>query len=484
MRTVRPSFESNHELMKNQLLLTLLFSIVVTFNSHGKVILPAVFSNHMVLQQNSEVAVWGWAAPAEIIKMVGSWAPDDTVVVKTDNTSRWQSRIKTMAADGKAHTLTVLGSNNRVVLSDVLLGEVWLCSGQSNMEMKPNQYGGIMDAKEEIAAANHSNIRFLDVPKIGADFPQEDIKSNWTVCTPQTMSSTSAAAYFFGRELHQQLDVPVGLIVSAWGGTPAEVWVREELIEGDSILNTWKYDDHYDWWPGDPGTAYNGMIAPLIPYGIAGAIWYQGESNRKYPHHYARLMKTLIESWRARFGHEFPFYFVQITPFNYGNDGESWIVREQQELTTKIVPRTGMVVVPDLVDDLSNIHPANKQDVGKRLANLALAETYHIDMGLYKSPTFKSMERNKNKLTISFNDAGDELKSTRKHPSGFLIAGADKEFLPAKAIIKGNKVVLTSKEVKDPVAVRFCFDDNSIPDIFNSAGLPVAPFRTDNWNTN
>ncbi len=463
--------------MVKNLWAVLVLLVGCTFHSFGKIVLPGVFSDNMVLQQNSEVAVWGWAGPSENVKIVGSWSPLDTIVTKAERDAHWLAKIKTTKAGGP-YTLTILGSS-KIELVNVMLGEVWICSGQSNMEMNVNWK--IFNGEEEAAVANHPNIRFFQVPKIGAEYPQQDCKAQWTVCTPQTMREASAVGYFFGRALQEKLNVPVGLIMSAWGGTPAEVWIKKDWIENDPLLKTNAYDDHAAWWPSAPGTNYNGMIAPFVPYGIAGAIWYQGEANRMRPYHYADFMKALIQNWRVDFGKEFPFYLVQIAPFKYGPDGKSWIVREQQELVTKIVPNTGMVVVSDLVDNIADIHPKNKLDVGKRLANYALAETYHLPQGDYKSPTYASMQTEKDKIRVYFNDAVSGLKCTDKAPSKFLIAGADHQFMQANAKIEGSTVVVWSEKIKNPVAVRFCFDDTTMPDLFSTSGLPVAPFRTDKW---
>jgi sialate O-acetylesterase len=371
-----------------------------------------------------------------------------------------------------------LGSS-RVELKNVMLGEVWICSGQSNMEWSVN--AKIINGEEEAAKANHPNIRIFHVQKIGAEYPQETCNATWTVCSPETMRSTSAVGYFFARELQQKLNVPVGIIVSAWGGTPAEVWIEKSRIENNATLNALKYSEKYDWWPGTPGTLYNSMIAPFVPYGIAGAIWYQGESNCGNYQIYSQLMKTLIENWRADFKKDFPFYLVQIAPYTYGDKGTSEYLREQQELITKTVPNTGMVVVSDLVDNVKDIHPRNKVDVGKRLANYALAETYKQNIGAYKSPAYQSMQVEKDKIRLTFSNVITGLKSTGKTPMQFLIAGDDQKFVPATAKIEGSTVVLSSKLVKAPVAVRFCFDDTSMPDVFSNEGLPLAPFRTDKW---
>lgn len=455
--------------------LTILFAISTTMSA--KIILPSVFADNMVLQQNSTVAIWGWSDPGETVKIVAGWNSKDTIKVKADNSSKWTTTIKTITAGGP-YSIRILG-NSPVELKNVMLGEVWICSGQSNMEWSVN--AKITNGEEEAAKANNPNIRIFHVQKIGAETVQNTCNATWAVCSPETMRSTSAVGYFFARELQQKLNIPIGIIVSAWGGTPAEVWVEKSRIEKNTTLNAHKYNEKYDWWPGAPGTLYNSMIAPFVPYGIAGAIWYQGESNCGNHQIYSSLMKTLIENWRTDFKKEFPFYLVQIAPYTYGENGTSEYLREQQERITKTVPNTGMVVVSDLVENIKDIHPRNKLDVGKRLANYALAETYKQNIGAYKSPAYQSVQPEKDKLRVSFSNVLTGLKSTGKTPMQFLIAGDDQKFVPATAKIEGSTVILSSKLLKNPVAVRFCFDDTSTPDVFSTEGLPVAPFRTDKW---
>jgi sialate O-acetylesterase len=333
-----------------------------------------------------------------------------------------------------------------------------------------------------VANAKYPEIRIFHITEIGADNPQQDCRANWTECTPSTVRTTSALAYFYGRELHQKLNVPVGIIVSAWGGTPAEVWLRKELVEDDSILK--KAADElieYPWWPHLPGVAYNGMIAPVVPFGIAGTIWYQGESNTSTSQTYYKLFRKLIESWRKDFSSQFPFYYVQIAPFEYGYpDQAAYLLREQQ-VRAMDIPNTGMVVISDLVGDVKNIHPVNKQDVGKRLANWALAETYGVSGFAYKSPVYKSMEIKKRKIRIDFHNVETGLACPDKKITHFKIAGEDMQFVDAEAKIKGNSIEVYNKEIKQPVAVRFSFDNASIPNLFSTEGLPVSLFRTDNW---
>jgi sialate O-acetylesterase len=458
-------------------LLTLLILFAITPILFAKIILPSVFADNMVLQQNSEVAIWGWSDPGETVKIVTSWNSKDTVKVKADNAAAWKTTIRTIGAGGP-YSIQILG-NGGIKLSNVMLGEVWICSGQSNMEMSVNWK--LINGEEEAAKANNPNIRIFHVQKIGADYPQQTCNATWTTCTPETMRATSAVGYFFAREIQQKLNVPVGIIVSAWGGTPAEVWIEKSRIENNPELKKNKHTDDSQWWPGSPGKLYNSMIAPFVPYGIAGAIWYQGESNcENYPI-YSQLMKTLIENWRSDFKKDFPFYLVQIAPYNYGDKGTSEYIREQEDIVAKTVANTGMVVITDLVDNIKDIHPKDKLNVGKRLANYALAETYKQNVGAYKSPAYQSMQVEKDKVRLTFSNILTGLKCTGKTPEKFLIAGDDQNFVPATAKMDGNTIVLSSKLVKTPVAVRFGFDDTTMPDVFSSEGLPLAPFRTDKW---
>lgn len=463
--------------MKKLLIFQIVFFLFpITF--FGKIILSSTFTDNMVLQQNSDVALWGWSDAYKPIKIVASWNSKDTITVIPDKNAAWKISIKTIDAGGP-YFIKIISEDEDLTVKNVMLGEVWFCSGQSNMEMSVNW--NIINGEEEAAKANNSNIRIFHVPKVGAGYPQQMCNATWTVCSPETMRKTSAVAYFFARKLQQKLNVPVGIIVSAWGGTPAEVWIEKTHVENDSVLNKNKYSDNSLAWPNNPGTLYNSMIAPIVPYGIAGAIWYQGESNcGNYPI-YSKLMKTMVDNWRTDFKKEFPFYFVQIAPFDYGDKGTSEFVREQQEIASKIIPNSGMVVINDLVDNIKDIHPKDKLNVGVRLANYALAENYKQNIGAYKSPNFKSMKIEKEKVRLTFNNVLTGLKSTGKTPKHFLIAGGDHKFVTATAKIEDSTIVLWSKEVKTPVAVRFCFDDTTMPDIFSIEGLPLAPFRTDKW---
>ena len=457
-------------------IIILLIIFILTIPAFGQIKLPAVIGDNMVLQQNSEVAIWGWGDPGSEIKVSGSWS-NDTVKAKISNQSEWKVKLKTPSAGGP-FTVSIKG-NEESVLKNVMIGEVWICSGQSNMEWSADSK--INNAEEEIKNANHPNIRLFHVKKLASDTPQNNCFAEWETCTPETMPSFSSVGYFFGRNLQQNLNVPVGIIEVAWGGTPAEVWVRADLVESDPMLKACAAQlNTYEWWPSKPGVVYNGMIAPILPYGIAGAIWYQGESNSDSPESYRKLFKTLIENWRHDFGNDFPFYYVQIAPYTYGKNTRAPLIREMQ-MQTMDVPKTGMVVVSDLVDNVKDIHPRNKQDVGKRLSNWALAETYGVKGLIYKFPLFRSMTLEKSKARVTFENVNNGLKVNGDEITCFEIAGDDQAFKPAKVKIDGNTLLVWSKEVKTPEAVRFAWSNDAIGNLFSQEGLPVAPFRTDDW---
>ena len=323
----------------------------------------------MVLQQNDSVMLWGWAAPGEKIRITTTWSSAvDSAVTTRD--AKWQRKIKTPAAGGPFE-ITLQGRTT-VKLKNVLIGEVWVCSGQSNMEWSGNH--GLKDIKAELPSCADNNIRFFHVPKTTAAYPQDDVKATWTACDSNTLKSFSAVAYFFGKKLKKELNVPVGLINSSWGGTPAEVWTPAELVQGDEKLKSAAAKlAPSNGWPFTPGSSYNAMIAPLTPFRVAGAIWYQGESNVNTAYGYTQLFNTMIGSWRKAWGYDFPFYYVQIAPFRYAPGQKAALLREAQTASLQY-PRTGMAVITDLVDDTTNIHPQNKHDVGLRLANWALGD--------------------------------------------------------------------------------------------------------------
>jgi sialate O-acetylesterase len=483
--------------------------------------LPAIFGSHMVLQQNQKDKVWGWAGPGEEITVS---ILDQDKTTKAGPDGKWSVTLDPIPAGGP-HTMTVAGENT-ITLNDVLVGEVWICSGQSNMEWAVSSAN---DGDLEALSANLPAIRLISVPKVGTQEPQDDFKGRWEVCTPETAKSFSAVGYFFGRQLATTLNVPVGLIDDSWGGSAAEAWVRREILEGDPVykplIDRWVTIEtnapqamaRYRQAMADrkeavakakaegkaappapvnpdaqlrgnarPGNIYNGVLKPTIGYGIKGVIWYQGESNAGRAYQYRDLFPLMIKSWRDEWGiGDFPFYWVQLADFRAEKrePAESdWAeLREAQTMTMSRLPNTGQAVIVDLGEG-QDIHPRNKQDVAKRLARWALARDYDVKVP-YRSPLYKSMEKQDGKIVVSFEHAGAGLKAFDfPEVRGFAVAGSDKRFVSAKAKIVGNdRVEVWSDEVSDPVAVRYAWADNPVCNLYTRDGLPVTPFRTDDW---
>lgn len=457
--------------MRNFILyLTLIFLMLPL---SAQVRLAPIYTDNMVIEQNSSVPIWGSAGAASIVTIITSWAPMDTIRVTVGSNGQWKTTIKTPAADLIAHTIKC----NNITLENVMLGHVWLCSGQSNMEWSINH--SVLNGEQEAAAANYPNIRIFKVPLRGADTPQLSLDAQWVACTPQTMRTASAVGYFFARTLLRELNVPIGIISSAWGGTPAEPWMPAEAFDSQMIDNLCA--DSNQWRPNEPSQTYNQMIHPLVPFTLSGVIWYQGETNRLWAAHYDHLMQGLINSWRKKFEQKLPFYFVQIAPFNYTNNKDTFAaeLREAQQKTADATANTGMVVISDLVNDVNNIHPLNKQDVGRRLANFALAELYNKPMEGYKSPTYRSQTIKGNKIVVELNNPTNKISCRGEQIEGFKIAGQDGVFTPAQAqIVDNNKIEVWSRQVKEPIQVRYCFDDTTLGNLQSETGLPVAPFRT------
>ncbi len=472
---LRLTYEIYYRCMK-KLICILIFQALIFF-AFADVRLPSVIGNNMVLQQNSLADLWGWSDPGEKILITSSWNN------KTDSTSgtrdaKWDLKIQTPAAGGP-FVITIKG-RNVIMLTNVMIGEVWVCSGQSNMEFH-HFYQGSKDIEPELKNPPNNNIHLFLVPRTTAQYPQEDCHAQWTVADSTTLKLFSEVAYFFAKKLNKNLNVPIGLIEASWGGTPAEVWTPGDAVNNDVVLKDASHKlEPSNWWPHWPGYTYNGMISPLTNYSIAGAIWYQGEGNTNNADTYAQLFTTMIKSWRTAGQKDFPFYYVQIAPYAYGNNFNGAIIREQQEKVLTL-ENTGMVVTTDITADTTNIHPPDKLDVGYRLAGLALAETYHQNISGYKSATFKSMSIDGSKVVIDFNDAEDGFIIKGDHITQLYMAGKDSIFYLADAKIQSNKLVVSAKNVDAPVAVRYEFSNAGIGNLFSKDGLPVAPFRTDNW---
>jgi sialate O-acetylesterase len=433
----------------------------------------------MVLQQGCAVPIWGWADKGEVVTVrLG----DHTYSTATGSDGRWQVRLKKLKP-GKLLEMTVQGSSgNSVTVTNILVGEVWLCSGQSNMHWTFSKAHGVLNNEAELANAHYNDLRMFTVAKTGAPEPVADTKGEWLPISPENLlaggeNGASALAYFFGRNLHQQLNVPVGLINSSLGGTPAENWTKREVLEADPRLKPLS-------GKGGASTLYNAMIAPLIPYAIRGAIWYQGESNLERAYQYRTLFPAMIANWRSDWAQgDFPFGFVQLAPYRYKGQNPANYAElcEAQLMTLKRVPRTGMAVTMD-IGDVGNIHPKDKQEVGRRLALWAMAKAYGNKKLVYSGPIYKSMSIKGNQILLNFEQCGGGLASADGKPlAEFTIAGPNQEFVPANAEIKGNTILVSSDKVSEPVAVRYAWHDEAQPNLANKEGLPASPFRTDSW---
>lgn len=643
--------------------------LCIVLPGYSQLKIPAIFSDYMVLQQNTSAPIWGWADPGATVTVKTGFGNIDYAPLQADENGRWKTSIHVPAAGAESY-IKVTSGEESITLSHVVSGEVWLCSGQSNMEMPMEGWTNqpISESEKYITEGNYPNIRLFTVKRKTAYDPQDDCEGSWAPATPEAVAKFSATGYFFGLKLYQELGIPVGLIHSSWGGTPAEAWTSEEFIQNipeiagkgtfnalnyrnkklkdfqkkqntwvkdmgfvtpdelpdwvqpdyddsgwgnirvpanwsdtdagsyqgvmelrftfkvpgkwrkkvmildlgpiDEIDITWvngvevgKHLDIYDWatprryeipagvlkkgenvvsvmvantsgiggingelgmqkiypkdkktiwqpldglWkyrknkpfdqivpmpscvncaePQTPTTLYNGMIAPLIPFRIAGAIWYQGESNRYDGELYKEILPNMIKNWRHDWGQgSFPFYYVQIAPYSYNDNFSTGLLKEAQTLAMH-VPNTGMVITGD-IGSLRTIHPPDKKSVGFRLANWALAKDYGISVP-YCGPVYKAWKKEGDIIRVFFDYADHGLLAKGGDLTHFMIAGPDKKFVEATAVIDGNTVIVSSDQVKNPAAVRFSWGHTDEPNLFNQEGLPASPFRTDQWPDN
>ena len=473
--------------IKDILITGLLLATVVIFQfqANAAIKLPALIGNNMVLQQNATIKVWGWADAGEKVTVEASWQTS-TAYALTSANGNWETTIQTPAAGGP-YKIAVTGRDYTITIENVLIGEVWVCSGQSNMEFTMRGLGGWArykpEVRDEVTKGDYSGVRLFTVQRDTSAVPLANCKGNWKIADTITVNDFSATAWFYGAYLSKQLGVPVGLISSAWGGTPAEVWTPVESIKAEPDLGFYlKRWNGSQWWPGTPGVLYNAMIYPLLNYTIKGAIWYQGESNASDSRQYPTLMNTMITSWRKAWDvGEFPFYFVQIAPFTYEKPFTGALLREAQ-MKCLSIPNTGMAITMDIVGDVNDIHPKNKLDVGKRLALWALNNTYGKTEIAFSGPIYSGMKLSGNKLILEFKHSDGGLKLTNTIKSNFSIAGDDHIFYPATVKIEGNTLAVSSSKVMKPQAVRYAFTNTSEATLFNGAGLPASSFRTDDWD--
>lgn len=497
------------------LTVSLLFGTQVTADLK----LPAMFSDSMVIQRDQPVKVWGWATPGNEVQVAIN---DQKKIATADADGRWTTQLAAMTAGGP-HTITIIGNESTLTVKDVMVGEVWLCSGQSNMAMTVSRSN---NPKQESASATHPQIRMFKVGSGHSLEPQETCSGTWTVCSPETVGGFSATAYFFGRRLHKELNVPIGLINSSVGGTSVESWTsmpaQSAVASIKPRLDAWKAeDDAFDegaataryekalaaWKEKQaakkavpkkpqlasrprndrnyPANLFNGKINPLVGYTIKGAIWYQGEnsSGRGFSHLYGDQLATLIKDWRDRWGQgNFPFGWVQLPNFRAPQtqpaQTDGWVLVQEGMLKTLALPHTGMAVTID-VGDAKDIHPKDKQSVGHRMAQWALADVYGQDV-IAMGPIYSAAKIDGDKVIVEF-DYADGLHTKDNKVKGFAIAGADRKFVHATAKIDGNRVVVSSPDVSQPVSVRYAWAANPVVSLYNAAEIPASPFRTDNW---
>ena len=474
-------------------LILLVFSFLMVGFVSAEIILPKVITNNMVLQREKSVAIWG---KADVNEKVTVKFEGQIKTVVADSSGNWEVKLNPMSASAVPRKMIISGSNT-ITLDNILVGEVWLCSGQSNMEypldlrlhkfVAPKKGEDL--AEKELKGNKNPLIRFLYVErKLQTELPTK----GWTDCNDSLFRFVSAAGYFFAKELANELKVPIGIISSSWGGTRVEQWTPPTAYEQsplfkDSVFGkpNFKIDGMI------PGKMFTGMLLPIIPYTIKGFLWYQGESNLMIHDTatFAAKTKLMIDTWRGRWNdNKMPFYFVQIAPYYYskrkdklqhGTDLLPYYWEAQAKCLD--IPNTGMVVTTDLVDNLNNIHPSYKWEVGRRLSLWALAKDYGKKI-VFSGPLYSKIKIKKNSIELEFTHTGSGLISANGQPlNWFTIAGGDKKFVVAKALIKGNKVIVSSKDVINPIAVRFAWDETAMPNFCNKEKLPASPFRTDAW---
>jgi len=462
-------------------LLTLLIVFVISSSTlYGEVKLPAIFGDNMVLQQQTQVAIWGTATKNATVKVITSWNKK-TYSTKVAGDGKWKLKVATPSAGGPFNV--TISDGKSLKLNNVMIGEVWVCSGQSNMEMPMKGYRNqpVTGSNEAIATSSNPSIRLFTVTKAKSLEALDDFTGAWKDCEPENVGEFSATAYYFGLMLNKALDVPIGLINSSWGGTRIEPWMSESGFKTFEFVTLPDKNQQGDLSPQTPTVLFNAMINPMVGYGIRGAIWYQGESNRNEADKYVKLMPGLVENWRSVWGvGEFPFYYVQIAPFDYGNTGlNSAFLREAELKASTAIPNIGMASIMD-IGEKTCIHPADKATGGYRMAYLALAKTYGKSGFAYSGPILKDMIVEGSLVKLTFDHAVNGLTSYGKELSCFEVAGANQRFYPAKAIITGDGITLMSP-VDEPVAVRYAFKDFVVGDLFNIEGLPASSFRTDDW---
>lgn len=465
--------------MKIKILTAVFLLFLSVHTTEAKVVLPAVLSGNMVLQQNTEVKLWGTADKNKTVEVTVSWNADKHTT-KADAHGKWLLKIKTPTAGGP-HTLTFSDGSGSLTLNNVMTGEVWLCSGQSNMAMPMRGYPSqpILHANEMLMRADNPNLRLL---KVGMNYsltPQEDVKGEWKVSAPESAREFSAVAYQFGEMLQKQLNVPVGIIVSSVGGTRIESWMDRDILKAFPHVKIPESLEGVKTNFKEPTVLFNGMIYPLANFSIKGWLWYQGESNRSNADTYTKLFPAMVADWRKHWGEgELPFYYTEIAPYGKAEEGTGVKMRYIQLQAMKDIPNSGMAAITD-VGMADYIHPMDKTAVARRLGYWALGNTYGIKGITYRSPIYKSHKTEGNKIIVSFENFANGITSYGKEITQFEVAGSDGQFYPAKAkITKAGDIEAQSKEVTAPVSVRYAWKDWVVGEVYNTDGLPMPSFTT------
>jgi len=500
--------------IKKLLLLFVVLGLKLTANAQVK--LPALVSDNMVLQQNTKVNLWGWASPNEKINILPGWQNTPLEIV-ADSNGNWKTTVNTPIGSEKTYDI-VIEASNKIILKNILIGEVWICSGQSNMYFPVGKEEGtwktgVKNYEEEIQNANFPSIRLFTVLTKASPKPLQDVTGSWKICSSENIKTFSAVAYFFGRDLYQNLKVPIGLIASSWGGTKAEAWTSQTVLEENpeflpileqDAKNEKLFQEKLETYYADlkkeriannnnlsktelkkpkkeenktSYVLYNAMLHPLINYTMKGVIWYQGESNAEKAFLYRSLFPAMVKSWRDDWKQgDFPFYYVQIAP----HKGQNPDIREAQLMSLSKINNSGMVVTTDVGNE-TNIHPIDKQTVGYRLALIARAKTYGENKLVYSGPVYNHMKVKKDRAQLFFDGVDSGFKKPSEDLKEFEIAGADQLFYPAVTKIDGKTILVSSSKVKNPTAVRFAWKAVPQPNLFNNENLPASPFRTDDW---
>jgi len=476
---------------RNQYYIAVLFVIFSLFFSstvHSLIKLPEIVSSDMVLQRDTKITLWGWANPNEEITIKMSWI-SSPVAVSSDREGNWRVEVNTTNSKD-AQTINLKSKKSDITLGNILFGDVWLCSGQSNMVRPVRIYQNEANYVSILAEADNPNLRLFIINKSGSKTPLKELMDykGWQQASSKNIEPFSAVAYFFGKRLQETLGVPVGLIQSAYGASTIQSWINEETLNKYEEVSI--DDTLFEKTPNKvPTVLFNAMINPITSFTIKGALWYQGEANRQEPDQYKRLLPAMVESWRSlwRVG-DFPFYYVQIAPFTYGNNEpfgnvkNTAFMREAMAECSSLIPNSGMAVTLDVGNE-TNIHPIQKIEVADRLLRWALHGTYGLEDVDCFSPTFESKDKVNNGLLLNFSNAENGLSSKGKILTGFEIAGADKVFYPAEAEIRDyNKVYVKSNRVANPIAVRYGWRNWILGTLYDGSGLPASSFRTDDWD--